>query len=146
MQYSTAFERKLNTADYKLALNFIGDFLTKKTADHITIEENRLIFKCDFFKMGWSTNILVQTEKGIFTIVEKENKSLLIYKFFMYQLFGGAFVMSLIIAFVSTEIWMGIFCFLWLGGMNWVIALFRHRSMLNEIVVEIDTLVKAKDS
>lgn len=124
----------------KETLEFIEDFICKKTGEDITIEDNKLTFRSNFFQLGrWNTNILVPIEKGIFTIVDKGDRTLLTYEFYMYHLFIMVTILSVIIATVQ-QIWFGIFCFSFLGGMNWLIALIRHKMMLHEIAKEIDNL------
>ncbi len=124
------------------ALEFIEDFVTKKTGDDIVIAGDKLTFKSKFFKWGrWNTNILVPIEKGVFIFVDNGDKTILTYEFYMYHLFIAVTIMSAFMATVSQQLWFGIICFLWLGGMNWLIAIIRHKMMLTEIAKEIDNLI-----
>ena len=122
------------------AFEFIEAFITKKTGDDIVIENDKLTFKSKFFKWRRNTNILVPIEKGVFTIIDKGDRTILTYEFYMYRLFISVTIMSAFMAIVSQEVWFGIFCFFWLGGMNWLIAIIRHKMMLNKITKEIDSL------
>jgi hypothetical protein len=142
IKYSTQLGNNFASDRNKETLEFIEDFITKKTGDDIVIEDNKLTFKSKFFKWGrWNTNILVPIEKGVFIIVEKGDRTLLKYEFYMYHLFIGVIIMSIFMATVSQQFWVGIICFLWVGGMNWLIAIIRHKMMLNKITKEIDNLI-----
>ena len=142
IKYSARLGDNFTSGRIKETLEFIEEFITKKTGDGIIIEDNKLTFKSKFFKWGrWNTNILVPIEKGVFIIVDKGDRTLLTYEFYMYHLFIAVTIMSTFIASVSQQVWVGILCFLWLGGMNWLTAIIRHKMMLNEIAKEIDNLI-----
>ena len=142
IKYSARLSDSFASDRNKEALEFIEDFITKKTGDDIIIENDKLTFKSKFFKSGrWNTNILVPIEKGVFNIIEKGGKTILTYEFYMYHLFITVTIMSAFMATVSQQVWFGILCFLWLGGMNWLTAIIRHKMMLNEIAKEIDNLI-----
>jgi len=117
-----------------MALGYIADYMKKKKADELCIEGNTLTFKENFFKFRWNTDILVPIEKGVFSIHNSEHATIVTYEFFMYRLFLIAAVMSIVMGLLSHELWVGVACFGWLGGMNWVIALVRQKAMLDEIV------------
>ncbi len=128
----------------KETLEFIEDFITQKTGDDIVIEGNKLTFKSKLFKWGrWNTNILVTIEKGVFTIIDKGDRTILTYEFYMYHLFIAVTFFSAFIATVSQQIWDGILSFIWLGGLNWLIAIVRHKMMLSEIAKKIDNLINS---
>ncbi|PWN66567.1 hypothetical protein [Chryseobacterium oncorhynchi] len=142
IKYSARLSNNFSIGRNKEALEFIEAFITKKTGVDIVIENDKLTFKSKFFKWGrLNTNILVPIEKGVFNIVDKGEKTILTYEFYMYHLFIAVTIMSVFMATVSQEVWFGIFCFLWSGGMSWLIAIIRHKMMLNEIANKIDNLV-----
>ncbi|KQT17106.1 hypothetical protein ASG31_12210 [Chryseobacterium sp. Leaf404] len=67
-------------------LEFIEQFITKKTGEDIIIKDNKLTFKSKFFKWGrWNGNILIPIEKGTFKIVDQGNRTILTYEFYMYH-------------------------------------------------------------
>ncbi|HYG39526.1 MAG TPA: hypothetical protein VD908_12940 [Cytophagales bacterium] len=124
-----------------MVMTYIRDFIEKKSADDIVVEGSKLTFKSKFFKAGrWNTNILVPIEKGEFNIVKKGDKTFLTYEFFMYHLFIGTLLIALFFSAISGHIWIGLFFFIWLCGMNWITAIFRHKSMHKKITLEIDKL------
>lgn len=142
IRYSARLNGNFANDRNKEALDFIEDFITKKTAEDIVIDENKLTFKSKFFKWGrWNTNILVPIEKGIFIIVDKGDKTILTYEFYMYHLFIAVTIMSAFMATVSQQVWVGILFFLWVGGMNWLTAIIRHKMMLTEIAKEVENLI-----
>lgn len=83
-------------------------------------------------------------EKGKFNLIDNGNESVLTYEFFMYRTFAIVAVMSVVMGTVSQQPWFGVVCFAWLGGMNWLIAIIRHRNMLVDIVGGIDNLIATK--
>jgi hypothetical protein len=142
IKYSAKLHENYTSDRNKETLEFIEDFITQKTGDDIVIEDNKLTFKSKFFKWGrWNTNILVPIEKGVFTIIGKGDGTILTYEFYMYHLFIAVTIMSIFMATVSQQVWVGIVCFLWLGGMNWLTAIIRHKMMLREIAKKIDNLI-----
>jgi len=52
--------------------------------------------------------------------------------------------MSIVMGTVSHQPWFGVLCFAWLGGMNWLVAIIRHRNMLGDIATGIDNLVATR--
>jgi len=142
IKYSVRLGDTFTSERNKETLEFIEKFMIEKTGEEIVIDDNKLTFKSKFFKRGrWNTNILATIEKGVFIIVDKGDRTILTYEFYMYHLFIAVTIMSAIMATVFQQVWFGIICFLWLGGMNWLIAIFRHKMMLTEIAKEIDNLV-----
>lgn len=125
-----------------VALEFIKDYIIKKTGENIIIENEKLTFKSKFFKLGrWNTNILVPIEKGVFIIKDKGTETILTYEFYMYHLFTAVIIISVFMATISQQVFFGIICFLWIAGLNWLMAIIRHKIMLKEIAREIDKLV-----
>ena len=83
-------------------------------------------------------------EKGKFNLIDNGNESVLTYEFFMYRTFAIVALMSVVMGTVSQQPWFGVVCFAWLGGMNWLIAIIRHRNMLGDIAGGIDKLIVTK--
>ncbi len=141
IKYSARLSDNFDKDRNKETLKYIEDFITKKTADDIVIEDEKLTFKSNFFRARWNTNVLGPIERGVFTIIDKGDKTILTYEFFMYRLFIIVTIMSVFVGTASKGVSIGILCFLWLGGMNWLIAIIRHKRMLKEIVKGIDSIV-----
>jgi hypothetical protein len=143
--FSIKFNKRLTeehlSIETNIIMTYIEEFIRCKTGEAIFIDGSQLTFKSSLFRMRWNTNILAPIEKGKFNLISTENKSILTYEFFMYRMLLIASIMSVIIGIFSSEIWYGMDCFLLLGGMNWIIALIRHRIMLGNIVRGIETLI-----
>ena len=144
IKYSKRLKEKVTASDTTNVLDYIGDFVTKKTAEDITVDGNELTFKSGFFRMRWSSNIMGVIEKGKFNLIDNGNETVLTYEFFMYRTFAIVAVMSLVMGTVSRQPWFGVLCLAWIGGMNWLTAIIRHRNMFGNIVAGIDNLIKTK--
>ncbi len=142
IKYSVHLDNYYAIERSKETLEIIQEFITQKTGEDIIIRDNKLTFKSKFFKSGrLNTNVLVPIEKGVFTIIEKDRRPILTYEFYMYRLFIVVTIMSAFGAIADQQVWSGILCFLWVGGMNWLTAIIRHKMMLNEIAKEIDNFI-----
>lgn len=141
IKFKKCFQVKLTETDKELALRYIEDFIEKKSAENIIICGNELTFYSNFFTMRWNTNIMSLIEKGMFHIINDENGCILSYEFFMYRFFVIVAIMSVVMGFFSKNIWVSFACFALLGGVNWVIAIIRHRIMFGNIITGIDSLI-----
>jgi hypothetical protein len=139
IKYSTQF-KQINYSRNNDVLKYIDDFLVIKSAENVIIDHNKLTFTSKFFNGKSNWHILRPIEKGVFTIINKNATTTLTYQFFMYRLFIISAGMSIMMAIVSNTISIGIFCFCWLCGMNWITAIIRHKKMFKNIVKGIDIL------
>jgi len=146
IRYSVRLSDHFFTNRNKEALKYIESYITSKKGKDIVIDDDRLTFKSKFFTGRSNGNILVPIEKGIFTIVDKGDQVILTYEFYMYRLFIVVAIMSVFMAISANRIWIGILCFLWLCGMNWLLTLIRHRRMLKKIAMAIDILCVSANS
>jgi hypothetical protein len=138
------FKDKISLGETVVVMTYIQDFMARKTCKTITINGHLLTYKPGSFRNKWNTDILATVEKGKFEFVNTGTESILTYEFFMYHLFLWTSLMSILIGVISADIWIGVFCFAWLGVLNWIIAIFRHRLMLKDIVLGIETLINEK--
>lgn len=146
IKFTSAFSSDFKPEKKAAILQYLHDFMLSKKADDIVIEEDRLSFRSKFFKWGrLNTNILVPIERGIFVIRQENGNTVLTYEFFMYHLFIAVTLMSVLMALVSQQVRFGIICFAWLGGMNWLIALIRHRMMFTAIVRGVEQHITASE-
>jgi hypothetical protein len=139
IRYSKELD-KLSKEDIDKALIYLEGFIKEKSANKVIIEDGKLTYRASFWSWRSKTNILVTVEKGIFKISEKEDKSIVTYEFFMYHLLIPVIIISIILSAITKEYSSGLFCFLWLGGLNWGINLIRHDIMFDEICGEIDVM------
>ncbi len=141
IKYSEKLNNNFNIDKNKEVLEYLQDFMTKKKAEDIVIENNKLTFISKYFKSG-RYDILSTIEKGLFVIENNQGETKITYEFYMYRLFLIVTIMSLFIFLFNDDTSFAILCFSWLGGMNWLITIIRHKMMLTEITRGIDTLIK----
>jgi hypothetical protein len=142
IKYSVQLSDNFPSNSNKETLEFIKEYIIKRKGDNIVIENNRLTFKS---KTSSKWDILSTIDKGIFNIQNNEGKIILTYEFFMYQLFIMVTIMSIMMMVVAQDIWFAKVGFLWLGGMNWLVTIIRHKSMLTDIKKAIEHVNKLKE-
>jgi hypothetical protein len=128
-KYSTDVAIKSGEEERARVLQYIREYLLQKSTKNIEINHDRLSFKA----LGGSNwNIMSTIEKGTFELKNWDGYLVITYEFFMYQLFIIAPVMSVFMGVVSQSWSFGIFAFCGLFGVNWIIALLRHKAMFDE--------------
>jgi hypothetical protein len=115
------------------AVRYIEEFITERAGEEIGINDNELTFKVSFFRVRKSSRILDVIEGGKFQIIDNGDTSILTYEFFMYRFFIFVSILGSTMALLSGHIEILALMLLWVGGMNWIIALIRHKLMLNKI-------------
>jgi hypothetical protein len=87
-------------------------------------------------------------DRGIFTLIYKDDSWYLRYQIDMRKLFIYTGLMSVAFGIFGTigngMWWIGIWAFLWLCGANWVIACLRHGLLATELAEEINELIRGK--
>lgn len=143
IKYSKILTPSFSQNKDKVVLEFIKDFIEKKSGDDIVINDRQLTFRSRFFKSGrWNSNILVPIERGVFKLADKGDRTILTYEFFMYHLFIFVTIFAVFLMTISQHMWVGFIIFLWIGGINWIVTIIRHRLMIKKIVKGIDNLLK----
>lgn len=138
IKYQKRLKGKLTQDDRISTMNYIEFFIRERKGDVLSTTEAELNFKSSLFR-GHSLDILGPIEKGKFRIIQKNENMVLTYEFFMYRLFIIATIISVAVGLGTKELNLGIIAFFWLGIVNWLIALIRHRIMLVDITKEIDS-------
>ncbi len=133
INYSRRLPNRLSDNEVTGALDEIKKILEEKTAEDVDIKENELTFSVSFFGHRWNWNIMVPIDKGQITLTPENENTVLSYKIFMYRIFIITAIMSIFIGLVSGTIGVGVFCFSWLCGGNWVIGVLRHRGLIGDI-------------
>jgi hypothetical protein len=127
-------------------LHYIEDAANKRKADNLVIEDMSVIYKGS--TSIWRGSLFQIVDKGIFSVVYKNDSWHLRYQIDMRKLFIYTGLMSAafgIFATIQAGMWgIGIFAFLWLCGGNWVIACIRHGSLATELAEEINELIGGK--
>lgn len=141
--FSIKYSNKLNL-DYtknqnELIFKIIYKHILEKKGEDIKISKDVLKFKSSFFNFDRTNfNIFTPIEKGVFRI-KKENQKLIIeYQFYMYRLFLISILISLFFFLISKKVVFGLIVFCWILGINWIVAIIRHKLMLNKIVKLIE--------
>lgn len=143
IKYSKILTPSFSQNKDKVVLEFIKDFIEKKSGDDIVINDRQLTFRSRFFKSGrWNSNILVPIERGVFKLADIGGRTILTYEFFMYHLFIFVTIFAVFLMTISQHMWVGFIIFLWIGGINWIVTIIRHRLMIKKIVMGIDNLLK----
>jgi hypothetical protein len=134
--FSEKLPKNFDERYYGMGIQTIKHILTENKGRIKSIEDDGLTFKGSH--SYWRGSICKGVDKGAFKIQKKNNKVIVIYKIFFYELFIFTSIAGIVFGAISQEIWVGIGIFLWLGGMNWITAIIRHQSMLKDIALEID--------
>lgn len=116
---------------------FKQEFINRK-ADNVRIVNNEVIFKNKLFKFVNNWNIMVPVDKGILAIRKYRRSEIEIEYLFSLKvtlIIGGIF--GIIFGLFSRMWFVGLGAFLWLGGMNWLIALIRHSIMFGNLNHEL---------
>jgi hypothetical protein len=143
-RYSRKLADSMLISDKELLLNHIAEFLENKKARNVRVSGNQLEFSTSLFEIGWGINwnVLMPIEKGKFAIVSDGDREHLTYEFSMYRLILVALVGSILLGIAGSDISMGLIFFVFLGGLNWIIAFIRQRLMLNIILKDFQCVKK----
>lgn len=146
IQYSKCINAKVSFDDFNKILNYIGDVLYDKSAEKVLIDKDQLTYKSGIHIGRWNFNILKSVEKGIFDLEFRENKCYLKYEFFMYQMLLISLVAGIVFGIVESDFKEFLIFFGILYGLNWIIAIIRHRLMFNEMVSDIEDMMIKKEA
>jgi len=147
---SVIFSRKLNIVvnsdNSDQILQYIKGAADKRKADKLAIEDRSVIYKGS---TSYSRSSLFQIiDRGIFTLIYKDDSWNLRYQIDMQKLFIHTGLMSVAFGIFATigagTWWIGIGAFIWLCGGNWVIACLRHGMLATEMAIEVDELIGGK--
>lgn len=137
VKYSVDTTIKSGENERARVLEHIKEYLTLKTTKDIKINDSTVSFK----SASWSSwNIMSTIEKGAFKVKDWNGYLVITYEFFMYQLCIIAPAMAVSLGVVSQNWLFGVIMFCLLFGLNWIIALLRHRAMFDEIISEVKRL------
>ncbi len=115
-------------------LNFFKKEFIDRKADNVRIENNTVRFNNNFFKFINNWNIMVPVDKGILVINNDKNEEIEIeYSFSLKVTLVIGFIAGLLFYLFSKLWFVGLFAFLWLGGMNWLTAVIRHSFMFSDL-------------
>ena len=64
----------------------------------------------------------------------------LVYQYSTTRMFYITLVGSMVFGLLARSVWVWAFVFFWLYGVNWVVAIIRHRIFLDKLIGEIGIL------
>ena len=116
---------------------FEQEFINRK-ADRVRIGNNEVRFNNKLFKFTSNWNTMVPVDKGSLTVKKNRSGELVIEYLFSLKVPLIVGVFFGIITFLFTKMWfVGVGVFLWLGVVNWLIALLRHENMFALLTCEM---------
>jgi hypothetical protein len=139
-KYSQSLGQQLSVAQQQRAFAFIAFYLKDKTVEEIIRSEKGLTFKSGAFKFRLNIHILNTIEKGSFEFYSRDNLSVLGYEIYMYRLFTQIGILGALAYIASKEAAVPLLA-LAILGLNWVIAIVRHRLMLLNIIEGLKILI-----
>jgi len=109
--------------------------LKARDADYFTMINNELRFKNDILKFGNNLSLMAIVDSGIIKLNNLYlSKKEIMYKFRLIKVFVISILFAIFAFYLSSHIWIGLVTFLWLGVLNWIIAIIRNIFMFNELV------------
>ena len=82
---------------------------------------------------------MLPIDSGILNVSTRKMNSIVIeYKISFRRMFVIVGILSLWIYSISESFLTGLVSFLWLGGMNWLIGVVRHRFLFRNMISEIE--------
>ena len=116
-------------------LKFISDKLIELELDEIRVDGNRVKFKNRFFNGQRKWHLMAPIDNGYFDY--DSIRQTLVYEFSTTRAFLFVLAISIFFGTISGSIGVGVFMFLWLYGMNWIICIIRHNRFLDELIREM---------
>lgn len=128
-------------------LAYIKNKILEDKADNIVIGIHSVSYKGS--TSNWRGSLFGSVDSGLFTLIREDNISYVKYEICTKSLFIQTSILSVCMGtFMGIGAglwWFGIFSFLWLFGMNWVIILARHNGTVAYIAIGINELVCGKE-
>jgi len=119
----------------EVILSAIEAELTRQKVNAIEIQGNVLRFENALFNKQGRQQLMASVDKGFFQV--ELNKQQLVYNYSTILMMWITLAMSLFFALVSQKLILGLVCFCWLFGMNWVITLVRNRYFMKKLIKKI---------
>ena len=126
------FQRELIVdIESKKIFDIIEKELIRLKIDEIELYDSQINFKNSLFNGQGRWHLMAPIDKGYF----KLNKTLgtLEYSISVIRMFNITLSMSFFFGLISKSYWIGLFCFLWLFGMNMILTLIRHNKFMNKL-------------
>ena len=134
------FKRQLsvdNSKYFDCIFQSIQEKLSLLNVNQINFKNNRIDFKNSFFNGQGNWHLIATVDKAYFDY--NKVTSVMTYSISTLRVFVFAFVASCIFALLDSSVYTGLFAFLWLYGMNWIISTIRHNRFFNKLMDEVET-------
>ena len=131
------------TEDYQIVFDYLSNYLLKKQAKDIIINDNVLVFKVIFNTSNFNWTLPI--DSGEITIIKNDGYVILTYKIFFYINFLIYFAIASGVGISSKSIFLGFLVFLVIYCHNLLITFFKHKNRLNKITAGIESLIKQKN-
>ena len=142
--FSFTFSRpipSLNDVQTKQVIHALTEYVKKHRGKNISTNNSQVHFTIGFFGTAWE--LFAQIEKGTFSVGDNS----LCFTFYMYHLWLFAAFGGVAFAVISGNMITGLVCFLWLAGLNIIVATFRYYRMIQSIASKITKLaINAQNS
>ena len=141
IKYKKTLNSNFDLIENEVLLKSFKENLKRDGVDRIFIENNSTLrYENDFFAVrpGLNWNIWVGISGGQIEIIKDEDKRKVTYLFNTSRFFIVGAIAGIAFGLFSRMILIGLFAFSFLGLLNWIISILRHRenfsSLLNEVI------------
>jgi hypothetical protein len=136
------FKRRLiieNPKSIALALEYIQNKLKGLKVDQIVCHDNHIDFKNRLFNGQGRWHLMAPINSGYFNY--DKATSTIKYAISTSTALAFAFAFSCFVYFVSRSLTAAVLMFLWLYGMNLIIAMVRHQKFFNNLVIDLQMML-----
>jgi hypothetical protein len=126
-----------------VAIQVIKKMIVEKKGKNIVVENNSVSYKGT--TAPGKGSLLGAVDNGKFSLIDANDKSLLIYEINMQSLFITTGIMAVVAGVFVQRWWVSLIAFAWLCGMNWVIILIRHDNLVLEVAASVNDLIFGKE-
>jgi len=116
------------------ALSALEEGLRRARASTIERRSKAIVFSVNFFRLVWSTNLLVPIEGGRIDIASKEGIVAATYRVGTIRLLLICTLMALLGLAVTGKLYAAAIFWLWLFGANYLTAWIRFRALVRRSV------------
>lgn len=121
----------------------VSQLFKESSADHVRIIDNSVIAENKLFtfriRRGGNTNRWGGISRAKFEIIEYGNIGNAFYTINLTRILVVGVVLGIVGLFLG-DYWIGLFAFLFFGGLNWLVKIIQHTSIFHDIIGNIETI------
>ena len=121
----------------------VSHLFKESSANYVEITDNHVIAENKLFtfkiRRGGNTNRWGGISKAKFEITEYGNIRKAFYTINLTRVLVVGLVLG-IVGFFLGDYWIGLFAFLFFGGLNWLVKIIQHISIFHDIINNIETI------